>query len=357
MRTFFALTVLLVLSACSDFGYYWHSTKGHLAIMDKRVYIAEMLEDPELDPGLKRRLELVQEIRKYSIETLTLPKSGSYTQYVQLDRPYVLQNMFAAPEFSIKLHSWCYPIVGCTSYRGYYDEEMLADYVAQLKLRNFDVHVGGVPAYSTLGWFDDPVLSSFINWPDYRLAGLLFHELVHQRIYVDGDTQFNESLASAVQQAGIELWLKSRDEEEKLDNYRRWIEYRRQVVSLIEKTREQLAQLYKGNASEAIKREQKQAIFETARENHSSIANSLNYQGGYAQWFASDLNNAKLAAVSAYNALIPAFLRMIEAHDNDFEQFFETVETISELDRESRDQCLKLWMDARALDDDRCRSG
>ncbi len=355
MRVFFSLVILLVLTACSDLGYYWHSTKGHLAVMNKRVYIVEMLEDPELDPGLRKRLQLVQQIRRFSIDVLSLPDSGSYTRYAQLDRPYVLQNVFAAPEFSIRLHSWCYLIVGCTSYRGYYDDDLLAEYIALLKQQSFDVHVGKVPAYSTLGWFDDPILSSFIDWPDFRLAGLLFHELTHQQIYLDDHTQFNESLAAAVQQAGTELWLKSRNEHAKLDRYRRWVEYRHQVVKLIEATRERLAQLYQSDVSDSEKRDRKQAIFQTARENHGSIANSLNYRGGFARWFAGDLNNAKLASVSTYNALAPAFLAMIEAHDYDFELFFETVETIGDLDRESREQCLSLWMDGITINDDRCR--
>jgi len=329
-------------------------TKGHLAVMNKRVDIVEMLEDPTLDPGLKQRLQLVQQIRLFSIEVLSLPDSDSYTQYAQLDRSYVLQNLFAAPEFSTRLHSWCYPIVGCASYRGYYDEAMLAEYIAQLKKQNFDIHVGEVPAYSTLGWFDDPVLSSFIDWPDYRLAGLLFHELTHQRVFIDDDTQFNESLAAAVQQAGTGLWLKSINEEAELEKFQRWVAYRREVVTLIEETRAQLEELYQSDASVAIKRERKQAIFSTARDSHAAIANRLNIQGGFSRWFAGDLNNAKLASVSAYNSLVPAFLAMIEAYDRDFGRFFDAVETIGKLDRESRERCLALWVDGIAIDDNRC---
>ncbi|MEE8365065.1 MAG: aminopeptidase [Gammaproteobacteria bacterium] len=357
MRAFFSFFLLLLLSGCTDFGYYWHMTRGHLAIMSKRADIVDLLENPALDPGLKQRLQLVQEIRQFSIDVLSLPDSGSYTRYVQLDRPYALQNLFAAPEFSIQLHSWCYPVIGCASYRGYYDEEMLADYIAGLKQQNFDIHVGKVPAYSTLGWFDDPVLSSFIDWPDYRLAGLLFHELTHQRVYIDNDTQFNESLAAAVQQAGTELWLKSRSEDTELKQFHRWIEYRRQIVRLIGRTRERLAQLYQSDAPEAIKREQKQAIFSTARVNHAAIANRLNFQGGFTHWFAGDLNNAKLASVSTYTSLLPAFLAMIEAHDHDFDRFFDTVEKIGDLSREIREPCLLLWAEGTMIDDDRCRQG
>lgn len=280
MRKLFPLALILLVSACSDLGYYWHSTKGHLALMNKRVDIDVMLQQPDLDSDLRQRLLLVQQIREFSIDELALPESGSYANYAQLDRPYVLQNLFAANEFSTQLHSWCYPIVGCTSYRGYYDEERLNEYVEQLKTQGFDTHIGYVPAYSTLGWFDDPVLSSFIDWPDYRLAGLLFHELTHQRLFIDDDTQFNESLAVAVQLAGTELWLKSVSQDTQMGEFRRWIEYRRRVVSLIVQTREKLGQLYKTESNDAIKREKKQAIFAASRESYTVIAENMNYKGG-----------------------------------------------------------------------------
>ncbi len=346
MRTFFLL-VLLLLSACSDLGYYWHTTNGHIALMNKRVDIEDMLGDPELEPKLRQRLLLVEQIRAFSVETLSLPASASYSKYVQLDRPYALQNLFAAPEFSIDLHLWCYPIAGCAGYRGYYDEKRLAEYREQLEAQNFDTHISNVPAYSTLGWFDDPVLSSFIYWPDYRLAGLLFHELTHQRIYVEDDTQFNESLAVAVQQAGTALWLRSTHRNAQQDDFQRWIEYQREVIELIRKTRESLAELYQRETTEKIKRDQKQAIFADARQSYAVLAARLNYRGGYKNWFAGDLNNAKLGSVAAYYAQTPAFLAILKAHNTDFGAFFDTVEIISRMDKAERDACLTLWSEAR----------
>jgi len=354
MRIFFSLALILLLSACSDLGYYWHSTKGHLALMNKRVDIDVMLQQPDLDSDLRQRLLLVQQIRTFSVDELALPESGSYRNYAQLDRPYVLQNLFAAPEFSTQLHSWCYPIVGCASYRGYYDEELLNEYVKQLKLQNFDTHIGYVPAYSTLGWFDDPVLSSFIDWPDYRLAGLLFHELIHQRIYIDDDTQFNESLAVAVQQAGTELWLKSANEDAQLDEFKRWIEYRRAVILLIEATREKLSQLYETEIDDAIKRDKKAAIFATSREGYSKIADRLNYKDGFEGWFAGELNNAKIGSVAAYNTHTSAFLAMLKALDYNFSAFFNTVEELGEKDRATREQCLASWVDGTPADSRPC---
>jgi predicted aminopeptidase len=354
MHRFFCFTFILLLSACSDLGYYWNMTQGHLSLMNKRVDIDDMLEQPNIDADLKQRLQLIQQIRAFSVDRLALPESASYSSYVQLDRPYVLQNLFAASEFSTQLHRWCYPIVGCTSYRGYYDEERLKEYVEQLKTQGFDTHIGYVPAYSTLGWFDDPVLSSFIDWPDYRVAGLLFHELTHQRLFIDDDTQFNESLAVAVQLAGTELWLKSVSKDTQMGEFRRWIEYRRKVVSLIVQTRENLSQLYQTESTDAIKREKKQAIFAASRESYSVIADNLNYKGGYKNWFAGELNNAKIGSVSAYNTHAPAFLAMISALDYDFSAFFEMAYAIGAMDRTEREHCLALWKEGKAINDDRC---
>ena len=234
------------------------------------------------------------------------------------------------------------------------NDEALNEYVEQLKAQNFDTYIGFVPAYSTLGWFDDPVLSSFIYWPDYRLAGLLFHELAHQRIFIEDDTRFNESLAVAVQQAGTELWLESSNRSAQRDEFRRWIEYQREVAGLIEQTRETLAELYQGDQDEAIKRAQKQAIFDNTRESYVALAQRLNYEGGYESWFAGELNNAKLGSVSAYHEQLPAFLAILKARNYDFSAFFDTVENISKLDKAERDACLALWSEGKLIGDDDC---
>jgi predicted aminopeptidase len=333
----------MLLSACADIGYYWHSTKGHLSIMNKRVGISTLLEDPDLDSKLRSRLLLVQKIRDFSIEALALPDNRSYTNYSQLNRPYVLKNLFAAPEFSTRLQTWCYPIAGCASYRGYYDEDLLSKFVATLKDDKSDIYIGEVPAYSTLGWFDDPVLSSFINWPDAQLAGLIFHELTHQRLYVDNDTLFNESLASAVQQTGTERWLKSRQKFDEIAQVRDSNLYRQAVVELIEQTRAELRALYETEISLEAKRKQKQTILDTTTKRHTTLALSYNKKGGYTHWFSSGLNNAKLASVSAYNVYVPAFMNMMDAQQGDFEKFFMYVETISVLPKSKRDLCLDAW--------------
>ncbi len=354
MRHFLVLIMSLLLGACTDLGYYWHTAKGHMAIMHKRVAIDDILADPESEKNLQKRLILVKQIRHFAFEQLALPESASYTDYARLDRPYALQNLVAAPEFSTRPVTWCYPFAGCTSYRGFYQQQRLDDFVETLKVDNHDIHISRVPAYSTLGWFDDPILSSFINWPDHRLAGLLFHELTHQRIYLDDDTRFNESLATAVQQAGIRLWLSAREQSAQLARYNRSLRYRRDVVLLIESGRKQLSALYQREQSDEWKRDQKQKIFQAMRKQYEEVSHVHNYRDGFAKWFASDLNNAKLASVSAYNALIPAFISMIEAFDNDFAAFFNYAENIGKLSRDNRGLCLTAWQKTNALDNTDC---
>jgi predicted aminopeptidase len=343
MRWIISIPLLFLLGGCADLGYYWHNASGHLAVMNKRVDIDELLADQQIDSDLRARLVLVREIRRFSIERLALPANDSYHSYVELDRPYVVQNIFAAPEFSTRLHQWCYPIIGCASYRGYYDEARMLAYADKLKAQGLEVHIGQVSAYSTLGWFDDPVLSSFVNWPDYRLAGLLFHELTHQQIYIDDDTTFNESLASAVQQVGTELWLESKQQPEALASLASWQRYRGEVIALIETTRARLTQLYMLELGDTEMRTRKTGLFNAAREQHAAIATRHAVKGGFTRWFAGDLNNAKIGSVAAYNSKTPAFVNMLRAYKLDFAAFYEYVEALGALDKPARDACLQDW--------------
>ncbi len=348
------LLMLLLLGGCADLGYYWHSARGHMGIMNARVDIQTLLEDAATEDDLRARLELVLEMRKFARERLALPVGGSYRDYVALDRPWVTRNLFAAPEFSTRLHQWCYPVIGCASYRGYFDDQRLEEYAAGMQADGFEIYIGRVPAYSTLGWFDDPVLSSFVDWPEYRLAGLLFHELTHQQLFIDDDTTFNESLASAVQQVGTELWLSARAETGQLDQFRRWLTYRAEVIALIESTRGELDALYQLEINEAGKRRQKAERFEQARAQHAEIAASHGISGGFSRWFAGELNNAKFGSVSAYNSWRPAFVNMIAAYRQDFAAFYRYAEAVSGLDRSTRDHCLLGWQTGESFAREGC---
>jgi predicted aminopeptidase len=343
MRYLISIPLLLLLHGCTDFGYYWHNARGHLAVMNQRVDIEDLLADQATSEELRERLVLVQEIRRFSVARLALPENDSYRSFVELDRPYLIQNLFAAPEFSTSLQRWCYPIIGCASYRGYYDEDRLLAYVDELESSGLEVHIGKVSAYSTLGWFDDPVLSSFIHWPDHRLAGLLFHELTHQQIYIDDDTTFNESLASAMQLIGTELWLQARGQQDELDKLSRWTSYRAEVIELIESTRARLTALYDTDSGDADKRQDKAAVFADARAKHGNIASKHDVTGGFSAWFAGELNNAKIGSVAAYNSQMPAFINMIRAHQLNFTAFYQYVDAVGALDKAVRDSCIDAW--------------
>lgn len=337
------LVTLLSVSGCADLSYYLHSVQGHFSILQKTRDIDDLLRDENIDPDLIERFKLVGKIREFAFNQLQLPESDSYTEYADLKRSYVLKNLFAAEEFSVKAHRWCYPIVGCAGYRGYFDEQRLEKFISQLEQENFDIYVANVSAYSTLGWFDDPVLNTFIHWPEYRLAGLIFHELSHQRLYVDGDSRFNESFAVAVQQAGVELWLQQAGESRQLARYKQHVSNRLKVIRLIEQGRDELGSLFKKNMTEDEKREKKQQVITQLKVDYLELSSGFDVPDGFKRWFKGELNNAKLASVSTYYAQVPVFRRMLESYDGNFQLFFEQADKLAEMSEDDRNHCLKYW--------------
>jgi len=338
------MLILPMLASCADLSYYLHSINGHYAIVHQSRDIEEMLADKSTPTELTERLQLVSSIRQFAIKQLHLPESDSYTLYADLKRSYALKNMFAAGEFSVSAYRWCYPIVGCAGYRGYFEEQRLQEYSAKLKQQGFDVHITNVAAYSTLGWFDDPVLNTFINWPDYRLAGMIFHELAHQRVYIKGDSEFNESFAMAVQQLGVERRLEANADTERVQKYRQHASNRQQVIRLIEQGREQLKQLYSKKMDQQQKRLEKQRAMDALTQQYQRLSENFEVADGFKRWFEQGLNNAKLVSVSTYYSQIPAFKKIMQHHQGDFKKFLPEVEAIAALDTETRQQCLKSWL-------------
>ena len=194
-----------LLASCSTLNYYSQAAQGQLELLADARPIDDWLADPATNTSLRHRLEAARQIRRFAVQQMGLPDNDSYKNYAALKRQYVLWNVVATPELSLKPLQWCFPVAGCVNYRGYYSKEDAQAYAQELRAGGHDVQVGGVPAYSTLGWFNDPLISTFINYPDAELARLIFHELAHQVVYVAGDSQFNESFASAVEEAGVEL--------------------------------------------------------------------------------------------------------------------------------------------------------
>lgn len=344
---FYGLLILLqsiLISGCADLGYYLHSVKGHWGVVSATRDIDDLLVDPTTTPALKQRLQLVQDIRRFAFNELQLPLSGSYTEYADLGRPYVLKNLFAAPAYSLEARQWCYPIAGCAGYRGFFEHSRLQELVAELQEQHYDIYVANVAAYSTLGWFDDPLLNTFINWPDHVLAGLIFHELAHQRLYVKGDTRFNESFATAVQQEGVERWLMSHGEDNLLSRYRQRQLNRRQVLHLILKARDKLDKVYRSELADGVKAVQKREILDLLKQDYKELSASFAVADGFSYWFDQELNNAYVLAVSTYNDWTPVFRQFIRQGNGQMAEFYQQAEELSNLPVEVRNHCFSGWL-------------
>jgi predicted aminopeptidase len=329
-----ALLAALVLGGCV--GYYGQAVRGHMKIMGDRVPLDEVIEDPGTAEETRARLELVREARAFASAELGLPDNGSYSSYVELDRPYVVWNVFAAGEFSVEPRRWCFPVAGCVVYRGYFAEEDAERYAARLTEDGWDTSVGGVAAYSTLGRFDDPVLSSMLGWRDYQLAGLIFHELAHQVLYVKGDSEFNESFATAVEEEGLARWLEARGEPGELEAYRASRARAGGFSLLIADARQRLGQLYARDLDEAEMRAAKAAAFEDLRTRYRALRESWDGYPGYDAWFEQPLNNARLVPVATYRHYVPAFRAMLREVEGDLPAFYAAARELGELEPEER---------------------
>lgn len=321
---------LLAACACLSGCYYVQAARGHMELMGKREPIDELLEEPTTPPELARRLELVTEARAFSIAELKLPDNGSYRSYADLGRDQVLWNLFATGEFSLEPKTWCYPIVGCVAYRGYFNAETARELATRLDDDGFDVAVGGVAAYSTLGRFEDPVLNTMMAWDDVRLVGLLFHELAHQVVYIKDDTTFNESFATAVEEAGLERWLDARGEAELLDGFHRRKRLERDILALVEATRAELTQLYSGTEPEAMRQAKREILDRLS----SAVTGRLEDDGlPHRHWLTTgELNNAKLVPLALYEAHVPAFRALLSQCAGNFECFYADVKRLGGYD-------------------------
>ncbi len=339
-KLLFLLPLLLLLVGCAELPYYAQSLGGHMDIQRKTRPIEDWLADPETDDRLAERLRLVQAMRLFAAERLALPVGDSYADYADIGRPWVVKNLFAAPEFELKLQTWCHPFAGCIAYRGYFDEAMLDDYAAGLREQGMDVHIANIAAYSTLGWFDDPVLNTFVGWSEPGLAGLLFHELAHRRVYIDDDSAFNEAYATAVQQAGVEAWLQEQGRGDQLERYRQRLRNRGKVMALIQAARDDLRRIYRSEYTDAEKRARKQARLEQLQQEYRRLAAGFAVRDGFARWMAGDLNNAKLLSVATYHDATPGFLALLERTGGDFAAFHRAVARVGDLEPAERKACL-----------------
>jgi len=335
-----AAAAAVTLSSCSTLNYYTQAAQGQLELLSDARPVDDWLADPATDAKLRHRLETARQIRRFAIEDMALPDNGSYTNYAALPRPYVLWNVTATPELSLKPLKWCFPVAGCVNYRGYYRKDDAQDYARQLRAEGNDVEVGGVTAYSTLGWFNDPLISTFINYPDAELARLIFHELAHQVAYAPGDSQFNESFASAVEEAGVERWLARFGNDAMREGFARYSARKRDFLALLLKYRGALEQTYASEAPEADKRSIKARLFGELKNEYQLLKASWGGYAGYDHFFAEPLSNAHLASIATYNDFVPAFRQLLQ-RERSFQRFYAVVKHLIELGREERHRVLR----------------
>lgn len=327
-----ALLLAAILLALPFGGCYLTRTAaGGLRLLAERRPIDRVLADPHTDPAQAAKLRRVVAAREFAGAELALPDGGSYRTWVALDRPYAVWNVVATPELSLTPETWCFPVAGCVSYRGYFSERRAERFADRLRRRGLDVDVAGVAAYSTLGWFADPVLSTFLELPPPELAGLLFHELAHQRLYVPGDVPFNESFASTVELAGVRRWLLQHGEGGELAAWLARRHRAEQLDSLLAAGRERLAEVYAADRPDAWKRQQKRAAFAELERRYRTLRDDA-WGGwdGYDAWFGQGLNNAHLAALAAYDRWVPAMQTLLAREGGDLERFYAVVERLGE---------------------------
>ena len=319
--------VVIVILVCLQGCYYMQAARGQLDVMSKREPIDEVIGSNDTSADLAERLKLVKDARQFSIDELKLPDNDSYRSYADIERDYVVWNVFAAPEFSMEPRQWCFPVAGCVNYRGYFAEDAARREAAKLQERGFDVAVGGVAAYSTLGRFSDPVLNTMMRWEEADLIAVLFHELAHQELYVKGDSGFNESFASAVEEFGIQRWLQSRGRIDKLAAYQDRRELRQRLMKLVELARDDLANIYSLDIEVEAMRARKQERLEQLTTALNLELEAAGHQTP--DWLSDGLNNARLASMLLYDGRLPEFRALLAECNDDIECFYEAARDLA----------------------------
>jgi predicted aminopeptidase len=308
-----AAIVAAALVALAGCAFYWQAIGGQIDLLRKRTPIEKLLADPTLDPKLKTELGAVAEIRRFAVTDLLLPDNKSYTTYVALDRPYVVWNVVAAEEFSVEPKRWCFPFVGCVAYRGFFDRADAERFEKKLAMDGYDTSSGGSDAYSTLGYFADPVLSTMVGAGEQYVASTLFHELAHQKLYVKDDSEFSEAFATAIEEYGTERWLGARADEAGLADYRRRLRHRSDFAALVSAQQDRLRAVFAASEPVEQKRAAKARAFDAMRADYAAVKQSWGGIGDYDAWFAQPLNNATLAAVATYRRWVPSLRARIDA--------------------------------------------
>jgi predicted aminopeptidase len=324
--------MIAAFSGCQAINYYRQAIGGECQILTHEKPIPQLVADPKTPAPLKAKFELILKARQFATEQLHLPAGKSYLKYVDLHRPYVVWNVNIAPALSLEPFTWWYPFVGRASYRGYFAETAARRYAAQFNTNAWDVYVDGIETYSTLGWFKDPLLNTFIDEPDSYLAEIIFHELTHQRLFIPGDTDFNEAMATFVSTEGVRRWYLASGKPEEYEKYKTGLDRDRQFVKLVNSARDRLQMVYaNAGLSTAAKLAGKQAIIAQLRSDHAQLKSAWGGASPYDDWFAEPISNAKLNTISAYYDLVPAFAALLRANDGDLDKFFQAAACLGKL--------------------------
>jgi predicted aminopeptidase len=337
MKRLAVLAMLVFVSGCSTVGYYAQAVSGHLEVMWRAEPIEERLHETSTPAPLREKLERVLAIREFASRQLALPDNDSYRRYADLGRPFVVWNVFAAPEFSVTPIQSCFPFAGCVSYRGFFSEEGAQRHAAELAQQGDDVYVGGVSAYSTLGWFSDPVLSTFIQYPEPEVARILFHELAHQEVYVKGDTVFNESFAVTVEEEGLRRWLERDGTPAQRAAYAESRRRRSEFDALVLKYRARLSDFYAQPLSIEEKRAGKRRLFAEMSDEYGALKASWGGFAGFDRLLAGGVNNAFLVSIASYTELVPAFRALLAQKKGDLPAFYREVKDLAKLEKAERD--------------------
>jgi predicted aminopeptidase len=343
----FTATMCLLLSGCTKIDYYAQAVEGQIRLMAAAKPIPEVVNDAATSPELRKHLELAIAIREFASHELSLPNNASYRSYADLGRPYVVWNVFASPEFSMEPQQWCMPFVGCVNYRGYYDKNDAERYAAELSQAGADTYVYGVSAYSTLGYFNDPVLNTFLRLGDQEVAHIIFHELAHQLVFVKDDTTFNESFATTVENEGMHRWLTQTATPELLKDFEAQQQRKAQFLRLVADSRDKLRALYASSlATDAMRHAKKEVIGEMKR-NYADLKAGWGGYSGYDQWFSQPINNGVLASLAVYTQWVPAFHALLDQEKGSLPRFYLRVATLAHLPNAERTAALNQLLPSR----------
>lgn len=335
------ISIALLFTGCTHINYYFQSASGHLSIMGQSRPVKDLLDAGKIDPTLRAKLLLSQRIRDFASQKLSLPDNDSFRSYADIGRPYVVWSVVATPAYSLKPQQWCFLVVGCLSYRGFFDQQKAIDFANRLEREGMDVAVSGVQAYSTLGWFDDPLLNTLIDDSTSRLVEVIVHELAHQVIYFEGDTAINEAFATAVGRYGVQQWHAIQADQTAMKKYRQDLERGAAFKKLLLSARSDLQHYYAGNDKSE---KGKQEIFDRLQRDYLDLKKQWNNDARYDRWMSQGLNNSHLALLATYEHYVPAFLKMIETHQGNMTAFYDQMKTWQQLSSAQRKRKLDALM-------------